>query len=156
MPRNPHDPSKGTVPVTRDGFDIAPDDPKHDFDSTAIQIDAGDMNGFVYDAIKNGHNESNPVAAFDSNSARIINTLAREFAVFDHWHSSIPGPTDPNRQFAMSGTSQGVLTNYNGTRWGQQSYFDLLRANNRSFGAYYQVRDSQSWRFVSLLARTYS
>ena len=80
MPRNPHDPTKGTVPVTRDGFDIAPDDPKHDFDSTAIQIDAGDMNGFVYDAIKNGHNESNPVAAFDSNSARIINTLAREFA----------------------------------------------------------------------------
>jgi hypothetical protein len=38
----------------------------------------------------------------------------------------------------MSGTSVGMLNNYNGSRWPQQSYFDLLRRHNRTFGAYYQ------------------
>lgn len=96
------------------------------------------MDGFVWNALVHGHNESNPVSMFDSQSAPIINTLAREFAVFDHWHCSIPGPTDPNRAFAMSGTSRGTLDNYNGTRWKQQSFFDLVRQYNRTFGAYYQ------------------
>jgi phospholipase C len=73
------------------------------------------MDGFVYDSIRNGLNETNPVSMFDIVSAPIINTLAMEFAVFDNWFCSVPGPTDPNRQFAMSGTSLGVLTNFNGT-----------------------------------------
>jgi phospholipase C len=73
----------------------------------------------------------------DKTSAPIINTLATEFAVFDNWFCSLPGPTDPNRAFAMSGTSAGVITNFNGTLWTQQSYFDLLRQHNRTFGGYY-------------------
>jgi phospholipase C len=50
-------------------------------------------------------NESNPVSMFDSATAPIINTLAKEFAVFDSWFASVPTGTDPNRAFAMSGTS---------------------------------------------------
>lgn len=72
-------------------------------------------------------NETNPVSMFDSKSAPILNTLAKEFAVFDSWFASIPTGTDPNRAFAMSGTSQGVLSNFNGTLWPQQSYLDYLR-----------------------------
>jgi phospholipase C len=141
LPRDPRNPSKGRVPVTRGGFDVGPDDPKHDFDATRQQIDVdrhSAMDGFVFNALEHKHNESNPVSMFDSESAPIINALAREFAVFDRWHSSIPGPTDPNRAFAMSGTSRGTLENYNGTRWTQQSFFDQLAQYNRSFGAYYQ------------------
>jgi phospholipase C len=137
-PRDPNDPSKGSVPVTRNGYDISPDDPKHGFDDIAIQINNNAMNGFVSDAISVAHNETNPVSMFDSTSAPIINQLAREFAVFDHWHCSLPGPTDPNRAFAMSGTSQGVITNYNGTLWSQQSYFDYLRQHDRTFAGYFQ------------------
>ncbi len=96
------------------------------------------MNGFVFDSIKSFKNETNPVSMFDITSAPIINTLATEYAVFDHWFCSIPGPTDPNRQFAMSGTSLGVLSNFNGTLYPQQSYFDYLAEHNRTFAGYYQ------------------
>ena len=52
-------------------------------------------------------------------------------------HPQVPGPTDPNRQFAMSGTSLGITTNFNGTLYPQQSYLDYLRRNGRSSGGYY-------------------
>lgn len=138
QPRDINDPSKGYVSITRNGYDIAPDDPKHDFDNITIQINSDKMNGFVYDSILNGLNETNSVSMFDYNTAPIINQLATEYAVFDNWFSSIPGPTDPNRQFAMSGTSLGVLTNFNGTLYEQQSYFDYLVQNGRTFSGYFQ------------------
>ena len=96
------------------------------------------MNGFVYDSITNGRNESNPESMFDQTNAPIINTLAKEFAVFDKWFASAPTGTDPNRAFAMSGTSDGILTNFNGSLYTQQSYFDYLREHNHTFAGYYQ------------------
>ncbi len=36
-----------------------------------------------------------------------LHTLAENFAVCDHWFSSLPGPTWPNRFFALTGTSSG-------------------------------------------------
>lgn len=36
-----------------------------------------------------------------------IHPLAKEFTICDHWFSSLPGPTWPNRFFALSGTSSG-------------------------------------------------
>ena len=87
------------------GFDVAPDDPLHNFEATHAQIDGGAMDGFVWNAIVHAHNESNPVSMFDSSSAPVINTLAKEFAIFDSWFSSIPGPTDPNRAFVRCAPS---------------------------------------------------
>lgn len=137
-PRDPNDLTKGEIPITRYGYDVSPDDPKHDFDAIAVQLNDGNMDGFVLDAINNDHVEENPVSMFDQTSAPIINTLASEFALFDSWFCSIPGPTDPNRQFAMSGTSNGVLTNFNGSLYTQQSYMDYITEYNRSFAGYYQ------------------
>ena len=37
----------------------------------------------------------------------IYTDLARSFAVFDRWHSSVPGPTIPNRLFMHAGTAGG-------------------------------------------------
>jgi phospholipase C len=75
---------------------------------------------------------------FDHTTAPIINQLAMEYALFDSWYCSIPGPTDPNRQFAMSGTSLGIIENYNGTLYEQQSYFDYLTENGKSISGYFQ------------------
>lgn len=36
-----------------------------------------------------------------------LHTLARNFTICDHWFSSLPGPTWPNRFFALSGTCSG-------------------------------------------------
>jgi phospholipase C len=38
-----------------------------------------------------------------------LHTLARNFTICDHWFSSLPGPTWPNRFFALTGTCNGQL-----------------------------------------------
>jgi phospholipase C len=38
----------------------------------------------------------------------VLNALAREFAVCDHWHASMPGPTWPNRFFVHAASSGGL------------------------------------------------
>jgi phospholipase C len=38
----------------------------------------------------------------------VLNALAREFAVCDRWHASMPGPTWPNRMFAHAASSAGL------------------------------------------------
>jgi len=48
------------------------------------------------------------LAAYAPIQLPIINTLAREFAVCDHWFSSLPGPTWPNRMFVHAATSGGL------------------------------------------------
>jgi len=42
---------------------------------------------------------------------KVINTLAKSFAVSDTWFSSAPTQTNPNRAFSLGGTSQGVKNN---------------------------------------------
>lgn len=48
---------------------------------------------------------------YDPGELQVLTNLARNFAVCDHWFSSIPGPTLPNRLFAHTGTSNGRLDN---------------------------------------------
>lgn len=49
--------------------------------------------------------------AFDPSHVPVITALANEFALFDGWHASVPGPTEVNRCFAWSATSDGMATN---------------------------------------------
>ena len=139
-PMDPNDPSLGSLPILPNGYDVAPDDPTHDMDHIAVQINKGAMDGFIKSQLimSPPQNVTNPIAMFNKQSAPIINTLAEEYAVFDQWFCSLPGPTDPNRQFAMSGTSMGISTNFNGTLYVQQSYIDYLRLNGITSGGYYQ------------------
>jgi len=48
------------------------------------------------------------LAAYSPAQLPVINALAREFAVCDHWFSSLPGPTWPNRMFVHAATSGGL------------------------------------------------
>lgn len=41
----------------------------------------------------------------------VITTLAKEFAFFDHWYASIPGPTYGNRMYWHAATSEGSCRN---------------------------------------------
>jgi phospholipase C len=76
-----------------------------------------------------------------------LHELAKEYAVCDHWFSSMPGPTWPNRLFAMTGTSKGMdssPTNDRMIKWesvdglemGNGSIFDAVKASGRSFRIY--------------------
>lgn len=72
-----------------------------------------------------------------------LHTLARSFVVCDAWHCSVPGPTWPNRLFAMSGTSLGRLDMPAGLfqpnlhRYRQPSVFRRLAEANRRYRIYF-------------------
>ncbi|WP_244808370.1 alkaline phosphatase family protein [Caballeronia zhejiangensis] len=46
--------------------------------------------------------------AFTPDQLPVLNFLASQFGVCDNWFSSVPGPTWPNRFFAVAGTSSGL------------------------------------------------
>ncbi len=48
------------------------------------------------------------MSTFEPADLPVLNALAREFAICDRWHSSLPGPTLPNRFFLLAGTSGGL------------------------------------------------
>jgi len=149
---NLDDPNSELVYVNKNGYNHSPDDPNHDFENTTRELfgvyypywdedpskTQPKCNGFVHNAYYAGNNISNPMSMFTNDSAPVINTLAMEFAVIDRWFASLPGPTDPNRGFVMSGTSNGMIENFNGTLWNQQSYFDFLTQNNITWNGFYQ------------------
>lgn len=96
-------------------------DPNHHFPDVTEQLygiaqpapgQQPDMSGFVrnYEA-KSGSaaTGANIMKCFNPQSLPVLTTLAREYAVCDHWFSSIPGPTLPNRLYVHCGTSRGRL-----------------------------------------------
>ena len=97
-------------------------DPDHHFPAVDLQIFGGvpantparapNMQGFV----KSYFNQRRDVAHsqkimynFAPNQLPVLTTLATEFAVFNRWFASIPGPTICNRAFAHYGTSFGKV-----------------------------------------------
>jgi phospholipase C len=76
-------------------------------------------------------------------SLKALHQLASEFTVCDRWHASVPGPTWPNRLFAMSGTSLGRVSMPEGyfpsnLHWyDQATIFDRLNEVARTWRVYY-------------------
>jgi len=73
-----------------------------------------------------------------------LHTLARSFTICDHWYSCLPGPTWPNRFFALSGTSMGkVKMPENNKDFGmlssqtQDTIFDRLDEKGVSWNIFY-------------------
>ena len=66
-----------------------------------------DNSGFVtdYAAFSDKSNPGEPMRCFAQQYVPILNQLAKEFVLCDHWHSSMAGPTEPNRMFAHAATS---------------------------------------------------
>jgi phospholipase C len=93
-------------------------DPDHHFPAVDLQIFGGDtsaarvpnMQGFVKSYFNQrgdvGHSQK-IMYYFAQSDLPVLNTLALEFAVFNRWFASIPGPTICNRAFAHYGTSFG-------------------------------------------------
>jgi phospholipase C len=93
-------------------------DPDHHFPAVDLQIFGGDtstsrvanMQGFTKSYFNQqedvGHSQK-IMYYFAQNQLPVLTTLALEFAVFNRWFASIPGPTICNRAFAHYGTSFG-------------------------------------------------
>jgi phospholipase C len=77
--------------------------------------------------------------------ARVINKLARDFAVCDNWHASVPGPTFPNRSFLHAATSNGFVSNGSKKdnsikKWSQHhapTIFNLMKQHGHSAAIYH-------------------
>jgi hypothetical protein len=100
-------------PLYEEGSSLNPD---HHFPAVDLQIFGGDpsrvanMKGFVKSYFNQqrdvGHSQK-IMYYFAQKDLPVLTTLALEFAVFNRWFASIPGPTICNRAFAHYGTSFG-------------------------------------------------
>lgn len=140
-------------------------DPDHHFPAVDLQIFGGskdpgrqpNMQGFV----KSYFNQQQDIAHshmimyyFAQNQLPVLTTLALEFAVFNRWFASIPGPTICNRAFAHYGTSFGrVDMNLMYVNEPFQSiYSRLINASpKRTSKLYYYDVASSTMEIVNLL-----
>src|ERR1700729_1277590 len=78
---------------------------------------------------------SDIMGVFAPESLPVMSGLAKGFAVCDHWYSSVPTETFPNRAFACAGTSQGHM-NDGTSSYTVPSIFGLMTAHNLSWKIY--------------------
>lgn len=118
-PINPENTNENNaVYVSNDAVYIQPGDPGHSIADTSQQVYGSyaenganwyppPMNGFIksYSTREQlNDNGSFVMRCFNESTLPILYTLAKEFAVIDHWFADVPGPTEPNRIFAFMGT----------------------------------------------------
>jgi len=140
-------------------------DPDHHFPGVDLQIYGGDtsdtrspnMQGFVksYFQQRRDQNHSAKIMYyFPPQKLPVLTTLAQEFAVFNGWFSSIPGPTICNRAFAHYGTSFGkVGMDLFYVKEPFQSIYDRLvtATPKRTSKLYYFDQASSTMEIVNLL-----
>jgi phospholipase C len=125
LPHLPHcanhaDPAEEDSPVyaVQDDAVYQQTDPNHEVSGVRAQIygakdeETPNMGGFVASyAERMDGDGSSIMKCFSPENVPALTTLASEFALFDSYFSSVPGPTEPNRAFAISATSNGMSFN---------------------------------------------
>lgn len=142
-------------------------DPHHDFASVDFQIFNGNtaadrqptMDGFIriyqkqqQPDVGSSHNVALAFSADGDNNLPVLQTLASEFAVFNRWFASIPGPTLCNRAFAHYGSSfgnVGMSVFYVNPKF--KSIYERLIANGRTSKLFYYDENSSTLEVVNLL-----
>jgi phospholipase C len=140
-------------------------DPDHHFPAVDLQIFGGDtgptrvanMQGFVksyYHQQQDVKHSQKIMYYFTPDKLPVLTTLATEFAVFNGWFSSIPGPTICNRAFAHYGTSFGqVSMNIFYVKEPYKSIYERMINANPPHTAkiYYYDQSSSTMEIVNLL-----
>jgi phospholipase C len=138
-------------------------DPDHHFPGVDLQLFNGDtspnrtptMQGFVksYFTQRQDVDHSRKIMYyFTPDKLPVLTTLATEFAVFNRWFASIPGPTLCNRAYAHYGTSFGHVDMnvfYPNTQY--KSIYERLDAAGKRAKIYYFDTKSSSLEVVNLL-----
>ena len=137
-------------------------DPDHSFAGVNLQLFGSgpptgtpSMAGFIksYFEQRRDVNHSHKIMYyFDPKRIPILTGLARNYALFNGWFSSIPGPTLCNRAFAHYGTSFGQVGMnlfYLNTKY--LSIYERMLKANRTAKLYYFDQASSSLEVVNLL-----
>ena len=138
-------------------------DPDHHFPAVDLQIFGGDsaaerhanMQGFVksyYNQQQNVGHSREILYYFKQSDLPVLTTLAQQFAVFNRWFASIPGPTICNRAFAHYGTSFGrVDMNLLYINEPFKSIYDRMINANHTSKLYYYDTASSTMEITNLL-----
>jgi phospholipase C len=139
-------------------------DPNHDFANVNLQIFndpqngpplSATMQGFIasyYNQQQNTAQSHNILNYFTPDKLPVLTTLAKQYAVFNRWFASIPGPTICNRAFAHYGTSFGQVSMdvlYLGKPY--QAIYDRMLAAGHTCKLFYFDEASSTMEVVNLL-----
>jgi phospholipase C len=108
------------------------------------------MDGFVTDYISTFTGETGRQPTYDEyahimtgctpEQLPVLNGIARDFGVFDHWFCEVPSQTFMNRSFWTAATSSGLVVNSPTRKWFTQNdaatIFDRLEAYGRTWKVY--------------------
>jgi phospholipase C len=125
-------------------------DPKHDLENVTTQLEGGNQ-GFVKDFCESYHDATAEdrqeiMNYYQFGFLPALHGLARDFTVCERWFSSLPGPTWPNRFFALTGTSNGKVAMPKGVKepdlngffdQSQDTVFDRLKEAGVSWNVYF-------------------
>lgn len=119
----------------------------HEFDAVATQLCANPvsgkytMNGFV-EAYANAGNIINPnsipLGYFTKEQVPVTNFLAQNFCTCDHWFSSLPTSTQPNKTMALCGESP-IYKTLSKLIPSTNSLFDWMEDNGITWRAYHDA-----------------
>ena len=168
-PLNLTNPSEGQACSRASDYNSVIDDPDHNVygnniefygtynpDNAAIQSGALKpvLKGFVHEEIHN-YGASTKTKAnntflaqqvmnyYTEEQVAVLTALTQNFVTFNHWHSDVPGPTNPNRVALHSGTTAGAGDNSfeNGSMM-QRSIFQQMSEMNRTWKNYVDTATS--------------
>jgi phospholipase C len=133
--KDPNSPGDPAIKVGRASSFVMTFDPGHEHYDVQIQLygpledtdpslppianparDPAPMTGFIASAnqaVDYSGDENLVMECFQPDQLPVLTTLAGEFAVFNFWYSSLPGPTWPNRFFIHAATSGGLTDSPN-------------------------------------------
>ena len=128
--KDPNAPGDSAIKVSRASTFVMTFDPGHEYYDVKIQLygplkdtdpslppianpacDPAPMTGFIASAtqaVDYSGDENLVMGCFQPDQLPVLTTLAAEFAMFNFWYSSLPGPTWPNRFFIHAATSAGL------------------------------------------------
>eukprot|EP00658_Telonema_sp_P-2_P002855 TRINITY_DN11053_c0_g1_i8.p2 TRINITY_DN11053_c0_g1~~TRINITY_DN11053_c0_g1_i8.p2 ORF type:complete len:284 (+),score=51.94 TRINITY_DN11053_c0_g1_i8:123-974(+) len=151
---NTSDPSKGKACVAKSAPYICKHPPGGDFSTWTSDIfGPGVWNGSgpPYPRVAENAtgylqtNSGNQEVMWQLDPAKIPvkMAVAQDFAVFDTWYTSFPGPSTPNHLFAQTATSRGCTTTgatYQckpGQLFSQKTIYESLMESNKSWAYFY-------------------
>src|SRR5436190_15250005 len=128
--KDPNTPTDPVIKVSRASSFAMTIDPGHEYYDVQVQLfgplkgtdpslppianiprEPAPMNGFIASAVQAvdfSGDENLVMECFQPDQLPVLTTLAQEFALFNYWYSSLPGPTWPNRFFIHAATSDGL------------------------------------------------
>ena len=108
------------------------------------------MDGFVTDYISTFTGEMGRQPTYDEyaqimtgytpEQLPVLNGIAREFGVFDHWFCEVPSQTFMNRSFWTAATSSGLVVNHPAKKWmvknDAETIFERLEQHGKTWKIY--------------------